>query len=261
MSCAREPTMWPLVEASANGIGIAGEANQHEVYDHLASTLAAVWTEAAHCRALEDASLIKNGGRREADEKALILIRALIGALQVPALDEESCRRFYEQNRRRFRGSDIYDAAHILIAADAGNAEACRAAEAKAGALLAELRRDPRRFEEFARLHSDCSSGTQGGRLGRITRGQTTPEFERALVALAPGTLCAAPVATRQGFHIIRLDRRIDGGDLPYEMVAGRVAGLLAERAKGRAIAHYFAHIVGLARTQGIDLTDALGLH
>jgi peptidyl-prolyl cis-trans isomerase C len=259
---AREPTMWPyLAEASATGIGIEHEANQNEVYDHLASTLAAVWMEAAHCRALEDASSIENGGWREADEKALILIRVLIGAVRVPAPDEESCRRFYEQNRRRFRGSAICDAAYILIAADAGNVEARRTAEAKANALLAKLRLDPLRFNELGRLYSDCPSGADGGHLGRITYGQTTPEFERALVAVAPGTLCPALVATRQGFHIIRLDRRIDGSDLPYEVVAGRVAELLADRAKGRAVAQYFAHLVSLAQIQGVEFTDVLGLH
>jgi peptidyl-prolyl cis-trans isomerase C len=181
--------------------------------------------------------------------------------VRVPVPDEESCRRFYEQNRRRFRGSAICDAAYILIAADAGNIEARRTAEAKANALLAKLRLDPLCFNELGRLYSDCPSGADGGHLGRITRGQTTPEFERALVAVAPGTLCPAPVATHQGFHIIRLDRRIDGSDLPYEAVAGRVAELLAERARGRVIARYLADLVSLTRTQGIELTDALGLH
>ncbi len=34
-----------------------------------------------------------------------------------PEPDEAACRRYYEQNRRRFRSHPIYAAAHILVAA------------------------------------------------------------------------------------------------------------------------------------------------
>ncbi|WP_295814917.1 tRNA (adenosine(37)-N6)-dimethylallyltransferase MiaA, partial [uncultured Nitratireductor sp.] len=51
----------------------------------------------------------------------------------------------------------------------------------------------------------------------------------RALLALEPGALCAAPVETRYGFHIIRLERRHEGRELPYEAVAERIADYLRE--------------------------------
>ena len=109
----------------------------------------------------------------------------------------------------------------------------------------------------MAQAYSHCTSASQGGNLGQITTGQTTPEFEQALVALAPGQLCEAPVATRYGFHIIRLGRKQDGQLLPYELVAGRIADYLNESVRRRADAQYIARLISAAQVEGIDLADA----
>ena len=97
----------------------------------------------------------------------------------------------------------------------------------------------------------------------RSPPGQTTPEFEQALIALSPGQLCAAPVATRYGFHIIRLDRKHEGQMLPYEVVAGRIADYLRESVRRRADAQYIARLMSAAKIEGIDLAgaDALRVH
>ena len=129
--------------------------------------------------------------------------------------------------------------------------------------MLAELREQPSRFAELAQAHSRCPSAAQGGNLGQITAGQTTPEFEQALIALSPGQLCEAPVATRYGFHVIRLDRKHGGRMLPFEVVAGRIADYLRESVRRRADAQYVARLVSAARIEGIELAgaDALRVH
>ena len=116
-------------------------------------------------------------------------------------------------------------------------------------------------FAALAQEHSACPSAAQGGNLGQITNGQTTPEFERALLGLAPGEISAAPVATRYGFHIIRLERRIDGRVLPYEAVAERIADYLRESVQRRANAQYVARLASAARIEGIELASAEALH
>ena len=122
---------------------------------------------------------------------------------------------------------------------------------------------NPDCFAALARAYSRCPSAAQGGNLGQITRGQTTPEFEQALLALKPGELCAEPVATRYGFHVIRLDRKHEGRTLPYEAVAGRIADYLRESVRRRADAQYIARLVTAARIEGIELAgaDALRVH
>ena len=123
--------------------------------------------------------------------------------------------------------------------------------------MLATLQESPASFAALARAHSRCPSAGQGGNLGQLIRGQTTPEFERALLALEPDELCAEPVATRYGFHIIRLDRRHAGRMLPYETVAGRIADYLRESVQRRAGAQYIARLVSAAQIQGVDLAGA----
>jgi len=186
------------------------------------------------------------------------MMRGLIEReVTVPEPDDETCRRYYENNRARFRSPDIYEASHILFAALPADAPAYAQAREAAAAALAELRAHPDRFAALAQAYSQCPSAAQGGNLGQITTGQTTPEFEQALIALAPGDLCEAPVATRYGFHVIRLDRKIEGQTLPFEVVAERIADYLRESVKRRADAQYVARLVSAARIDGIELAGA----
>ena len=82
-------------------------------------------------------------------------------------------------------------------------------------------------------------------------------------MALSPGQLGEAPIATRYGFHIIRLDRKHEGRMLPYELVADRIADYLRESVRRRADAQYIARLVTAAKIEGIELTsaDALRVH
>lgn len=64
-------------------------------------------------------------------------------------------------------------------------------------------------FSELARLYSQDGSATKGGDLGWLYPGDTVPEFERAMDALAPGEV-SSPVKTPFGYHLIEvLDRRM----------------------------------------------------
>jgi peptidyl-prolyl cis-trans isomerase C len=127
----------------------------------------------------------------------------------------------------------------------------------QAEALIAEIRREPAVFAELARIHSACPSGQTGGSLGQITRGQTVPEFETFLVALESGQLCPVPVPTPYGYHILRLDRRLDGRDLPFEAVRTAIAEYLREHAMTLAVRQYIQLLAGQANLEGIDLAAA----
>lgn len=263
------------VTVTVNGVAIARDAIQREMQNHPASKPIAAWQQAARALVIRELLLQRakhlgiapepisdEAGRRETDDEALM--RTVIEhEVAVPEPDDETCRRFYERNQTRFRSPEIYEASHILFAALPDDGEAYAQARADAAAVLATLRENPESFATLARAYSRCPSAEQGGNLGQITRGQTTPEFEQALLALAPGDLCIEPVATRYGFHIIRLDRKHDGRTLPYEMVAGRISDYLNESVRRRADAQYVARLVSAAHIEGIDLAgaDALRVH
>lgn len=263
------------VTVSVNGVAIARDAIVREMQHHPAPKPIAAWQQAARALVIRELLLQEarrlgvapqpasdGEGRRETDEEAMM--RGLIDReVTVPEPDDETCRRYYERNSARFRSPDIYEVAHILFAALPADSEAHARARDDAAAVLAVLREHPERFAELAQAHSRCPSAAQGGNLGQITAGQTTPEFEQALTALKPGQLSAAPVATRYGFHVIRLDRKHAGRILPYEVVADRIADYLRDSVRRRADAQYIARLVTAARIEGIELAgaDALRVH
>ncbi len=254
---------------SVNGVKIARDAIVREMQNHAAPKPIAAWQQAARALVIRDLLLQEarrldiaaepasdEKGRRETDDEAKI--RALVEReVTVPEPDDETCRRYYEQNCARFRSVDIYEASHILFAAVLADKEAYAQARADAEGVLAVLAERPEAFAALAKSYSRCPSAQQGGNLGQITNGQTTPEFERALTALAPGATCTEPVATRYGFHVIRLDRKIEGQTLPYELVAARIADYLRESVRRRADAQYIARLVSAAKIEGIELAGA----
>jgi len=260
---------------SVNGVSIGREAIVREMQHHPAPKPIAAWQQAARALVIRELLLQRahhlgvtpepisdNDGRRETDDEAMM--RALVEReVTVPEPDDETCRRFYQRNQGRFRSSDIYEASHILFAALPADRDQYAQARTDAGAALATLRENLDCFAALARAYSRCPSAAQGGNLGQITAGQTTLEFEQALLALKPGELCAEPVATRYGFHVIRLDRKHEGRTLPYEAVAGRIADYLRESVRRRADAQYIARLVTAARIEGVELAgaDALRVH
>jgi peptidyl-prolyl cis-trans isomerase C len=177
--------------------------------------------------------------------------------ITVPEPDEETCRRYYEANRKRFRSPDVLEAQHILLAAAPDDDEARIKANERARTLLAMIERDPSCFAALAQEHSDCPSKSNGGHLGQITRGSTVPEFETYLFSLDAGELCPQPVPSRYGIHIVRLLQRENGRELPYEHVRAAVADYLQDSAWRNAVRQFMQILIGQARIEGIELQGA----
>lgn len=268
MSCAcAGAAIEPSVDVvSVNGVVISRDAISRETQHHPAATPAEAWREAARALVIRQLLLdearrlgieatpaFDAEGRRETDEEALIR-RLIESQVKTPTADEAACRRYYEQNRKRFRSADLFEAEHILFAAPPSDSAARERARSEAGKAIAMLQTEPHRFGDLAKTHSVCPSGQQGGNLGQITRGTTTAEFEKALFALQPGEMTAEPVETRYGFHVIRLRRRIEGRDLPFEAARDRIANYLAETVERRALAQYASILLQGAEVRGVDL-------
>jgi peptidyl-prolyl cis-trans isomerase C len=64
-------------------------------------------------------------------------------------------------------------------------------------------------------------------------------------------------VETRYGLHIIRLDRKIEGRQLPFEVVGEWVANYLRDSVLRRATAQYIARLVTAATITGVEIAGA----
>ncbi len=189
---------------------------------------------------------------REESEVEVAIEALLEREVVIPAPTEAECLRYYEQNPMVFESGDLVHARHILFQVTARvNVPEIRArAENALNALLA----DPGRFPALAAELSNCPSGQQGGNLGQIGRGDTVPEFEKALFRLGPTGLLPELVKTRHGFHVVAVDRRIPGTKLPFDTVGQDIAEVLRATVEKRALHQYVRILAGKADIIGADL-------
>jgi peptidyl-prolyl cis-trans isomerase C len=251
---------------SVNGITIPRGDIARETQNHAASTPIAAWKAAARALVIREllrqeagrhaivaTPLEDEDGRRETPDEAAM--RALLERdIRVPSADEATCRRYYEQNRARFRSAPLYAVRHILLAAASGDIEARDAARTEAQRLLAILAERPEAFGRLAGECSACPSGRNEGHLGQIGPGQTVPEFETALGMMsADGT--PVLVETRYGIHVVALDQKVEGQDVPFEIVSASIAAYLDETVRRRAMQQYVTILASSAAIVGIELT------
>lgn len=252
---------WPRVRV--NGVAIASQAIAQELQYHPAesreeavylATQALVLRELLQQR-IGELGLVVRAEAGESEEEAAT--RTLIEQeVPLPLADEAACQQYYSGNQQRFFSAPLLAARHILLACPADDAEARSLAREQALQLISQLQAAPQRFAELALQHSACPSKAQGGALGQISKGQTVPEFERQLFRLPVG-LCQQPLESRYGYHLVFVDQRIEGEQLPYEVVAGSIRAELNQRVWQIGVSQYLQNLVGAANIEGILMQGA----
>ena len=146
------------------------------------------------------------------------------------AVTEADRKKFYDENRARFRQEDSVHASHILIRTpEQADAAAKAKARSQAGDLLAQLNKGAD-FADLAKKHSqDPGSAPNGGDLGFFSKGQMVPAFEQAAFGLKPGQTSDI-VETPFGYHIIRVSEAKAGRDLNYDEVKAQIDDYLKQQ-------------------------------
>jgi peptidyl-prolyl cis-trans isomerase C len=255
---AAEATEAPWI--TVNGAAITAKQINAEVQYHPAKALAEAREMAMQALVVRELLLqeAQNKGifkdRCSVKDEQAVIDTLLEDEVKVPEPDRESCERYYKNNRQRFVTSNLFDVSHILFAAPLDDEEARSGAKKKAGEVLLLLHGSPNSFPELARQHSSCSSAKEGGRLGQISKGQTTPEFEEVLFKMQKGETSREPVATRYGYHILRVHERAESKELPFEAVQQWIADYLKQSAWQRAVSQYIGLLAGKAEIKGFKL-------
>jgi len=262
----RRPVFPSFGEVLVNGIEIDPDAIAREIQHHPAPDAETAWREAARALAVRELLLQEaqrlgldaepeadDGGLDEAAEDASI--QALLEReVQPERAGPDECRRYYDSNVDRFRTPELFEAAHILIEPDGSEEAAWSLAETRALALAAKLGNDPARFAAAAREQSSCASAQQDGSLGQIRRGELVPVVQAAIEALDEGTTARVPVRSHHGWHIVRLQRRISGRILPFEVVRERIADMLEARSWTVCSARYVAGLAERGNVVGVSI-------
>ncbi len=157
-------------------------------------------------------------------EFVLLSAANLIGDVSV---SDEEVKAFYDQNIEKFQGDEQREASHILIGFGVNASEEDKAkAKEKALEIEAQLKADPKRFEELAaKFSQDPGSASKGGSLGSFGRGAMVKPFEDAVFAMQVGDISDV-VESEFGYHIIRLDG-VTGNSSSFEDMKPQIKGEL----------------------------------
>lgn len=245
---------------AVNGICIAESDVNAEMQYHPASTLdeakiqatrAIVIRELLLQRAAEIGLCTLNEAVKNPDP---IIDSLLEQEVAIPDADEAVCRRYYDNNKGKFFTSPLFEVSHILYPAAPNDGKAREAARKCAQNAIDVLLRDPQLFEQMAKSQSACSSAAHGGALGQISKGQTMPAFEAALFKMKQGELSAVPVETEVGFHVIKVHKRAEGEQLPFDAAKDWIKNYLVAQCWNRAFNQYVKLLASRADIQGFEL-------
>ncbi|HDZ39304.1 MAG TPA: peptidylprolyl isomerase [Marinobacter sp.] len=234
---------------------ITEEDIAREMQHHPAEEVAQAWHQAARSLVIRELLLLQAKALKlpaGLDEEATIA-RVLEQELEVPTPSDEDCERFHAANPGRFRSQTLMAVSHILLAAPPDDPQERIHQEEAARQILSSLLEGRAQFVPLAKQYSACESRHQGGSLGQISKGQTVEEFERPVLTLQEG-LNPELIESRYGWHIVRVDQRVDGEQLPYEYVKPKIRQYLSESVTRRAFRQYLQVLAADTGVEGVDL-------
>ncbi len=160
--------------------------------------------------------------------RAEYVVLSLDGLLSQVAVSDAEVKAWYEAHLSRYQQQEERRASHILITLAAGASDTEKAkAKAKAEEVLKDVQKNPTKFAELARQHSqDPGSAANGGDLGFFGRGMMVKPFEEAVFKQKQGELSGL-VQSDFGFHIIKVTGIKEGKQKKLDEVRAEIEGEL----------------------------------
>ena len=177
----------------------------------------------------------ENKSRFEVPEqlKAEYVVLSLDTLLSQTSVSDAEVKSWYEGHQDRYQQPEERRASHILILSEGGKDKA----KAKAEEVLKEVQKNPARFADLARLHSqDPGSAQKGGDLGFFARGMMVKPFEDTVFKQKEGEISGL-VESEFGYHIIKLAEIKPAKQRPLEQVRSEIEEELKRQAATRKFA------------------------
>ena len=131
---------------------------------------------------------------------------------------EEEAKAYYEANKHNYQKGATVSAKNILTDSE----EKCKE-------ILAFIQNGEKTFEDAAKEFSSCPSSQRGGDLGQFGKGQMVKEFEDAAFAANIGEV-VGPVKTQFGYHLIKVEKKNEACEVPFEEVKVKVMNEVAQK-------------------------------
>jgi len=148
-------------------------------------------------------------------------------------VSDDEVKKYYDDNAAKFQGNEQRRASHILIAFGvSATPEQKQQAKVKAEEILAQIKKDPSKFEQLAIKNSqDPGSAIKGGDLGSFGHGAMVKPFEDAAFSLKLNQVSDL-VESEFGYHIIKVTE-ITGKNTDFNSLKLQIKGdLMFQKAK-----------------------------
>jgi peptidyl-prolyl cis-trans isomerase C len=164
--------------------------------------------------------------------KKEVLIQAVLRKVieEVGEVDDVEAERFFLDNKEKFKTPEKIKASHIVLKS-----------EDEAKTTLADLKKG----QDFAALAKERSIGpraSQGGYLGRISRGEMPTEFDDKAFDLTVGDLSEV-VKTPFGYHIIKVSEHIPPRQLSFADVSQQIQNRLRAERQQKAVKDFLDNL------------------
>lgn len=258
------PSKESLPVITVNGVAIPEKNLANELQYHPNENFTVVVQQAGQALVIrqllineaKQQGIISSSAEAANDEEAMQ--KLVESNISYDAPNEDICQRYYDNNKEKFMTMPLMEVDHILLAAAKDDIEGRDAAKSNAAVIISQLiqeqkNNEPSSFSALAKEYSACPSKENGGNLGQLSKGQTVPEFERQLMPLSEG-LSDKAIESRYGFHVVNINRKIEGKQLDYDMVSDKVRGYLINSASHLAIQAYIQSLVEQANIEGVEI-------
>lgn len=205
---------------------------------------AAALSALTEIRLMSDEAIAKGLDKDPALQKRLDFLRmralhsAVVEAEVARKVTDAEIRARYDQEIANQPPVNEVHARHILVAS-----------KEEADAIVKQLDGGAK-FEDLANEKTTDPSGkTSGGDLGWFGPGQMVPEFETAAMALEPGAYTKAPVQSKFGWHVIKVEDKRSKQPPAFEQVKEQVRGVVLRD-------KYFALVKSLRDAAKVEIAD-----
>lgn len=138
------------------------------------------------------------------------------------AVTVEEIKAYYDDNQAKFSEEEQVKARHILLMAEP---DAPKSENDKILSRLQDIASQIKTVEDFAKMaqqYGQDGTKNSGGDLGWFGKSQMVQEFADVAFALPENTL-SEPVRTQFGYHLIWVDDKKEGRQIPFEEVKDRI--------------------------------------
>jgi len=199
---------------------------------------------------------LKSSGMSRADMEARLrdtLLTNKLFARELRGRDEltdKELRERYDREKESFRLPERAHLRAIIVTRPDNPAEAERLAQ-----RVQQIANDAKAAPDFAKFSESVPENAmkeKGGDMGEVARGELLPDLDKAVFNATSGTVLG-PIATKSGWHIIKVEQRLPSDVPAFESVKDKLRKDVSDEAFQR---DYKAYIERLRKDAFIQINE-----